>query len=214
MDCIKYKDINHINTFFESQTSLNISNDDKIKALATPLKYVYGFGPSDADVVLIGEAPGKDEVLQGRPFVGKAGAILDEILLKTGINRDRLYITNVIKYRLMKEGSRQGTFKNRPATLPEIRIMLPWLKEELSFIKPKLILTLGNVPLKALCFIDSCGILEIGSCHGTVRDLIIDNSFNTKLVPLYHPASQIYNRGLKEIFEEDFRTVRDLLLEG
>ena len=83
MDCIKYKDINHINTFFESQTSLSISNDDKIKALATPLKYVYGFGPSDADVVLIGEAPGKDEVLQGRPFVGKAGAILDEILLKT-----------------------------------------------------------------------------------------------------------------------------------
>ena len=66
------------------------------------LDFVYGDGPCDADVVLIGEAPGKDEVLQGRPFVGKAGSILDEILLKTGINRNRLYITNAIKYRLMK----------------------------------------------------------------------------------------------------------------
>lgn len=180
------------------------------------LDFVYGDGPCDADVILIGEAPGKDEVLQGRPFVGKAGSILDEILLKTGINRNRLYITNAIKYRLMKEGSRPGSFKNRPATMPEIRAMLPWLKEEICFIRPKLILTLGNVPLKSLCFASGCGILEIGSCHGKAADVRVDSvatgKLDTKLVPLYHPASQIYNRSLKDVFDADFQAVRELLL--
>lgn len=182
--------------------------DSKIEpACDLPLNFVFGYGPENADVVMIGEAPGKDEVRFGRPFVGKAGAILDEILLKTGIKRDQLYITNVVKYRLMKEGSRQGSFRNRPVTKKETEIMLPWLEEELNLIKPKLILTLGNVPLRALCFMRCCGILEIGACHGEV----IKVNDNTSHIPLYHPASQIYNRSLKEIFDEDFKKVRSFL---
>lgn len=214
MDCVNFDNLNEINTYYREQSLHAVKSDNITKALEVPMEFVFGFGPCDADVVLIGEAPGKDEVIQGRPFVGKAGAILDEILLKTGIKRDRLYITNVVKYRLMQKGSRDGSFKNRPATLPEIKIMIPWLEKELSFIKPKLILTLGNVPLKSLCFMNSCGILEIGSCHGVARDVNIGADCCAKHVPLYHPASQIYNRGLKEIFDADFRAVRDLLLEG
>lgn len=201
---MNYSNLNDINNFFEEKIRADIIDKQ--------LDFVYGYGPDNADVVLIGEAPGKDEVAEGRPFVGKAGAILDEILLKTGIDRDRLYITNAIKYRLMKEGSRQGTFRNRPATMPEIRMMLPWLECELSFIKPKIILTLGNVPLKSLCFAYNCGILEIGNCHGKALNLQIDKDYSALHVPLYHPASQIYNRELKAFFDEDFRAVRDLLL--
>lgn len=181
-------------------------------ASAAPLGFVYGYGPEDADVVMIGEAPGKDEVKLGRPFVGKAGAILDEILNATGIKRERLYITNTVKYRLMKEGSRKGSYRNRPAALAEVKAMLPWLEEELKIIKPKMILTLGNVPLKALCFIQNCAILELGVSHGKGIKLNIFDA-ESLLVPLYHPASQIYNRSLKDVFDDDFREVKRLLRE-
>ena len=196
-----------LNMHFQEKIKREIEENRIEPACNLPLNFVFGFGPENADVVMIGEAPGKDEVRFSRPFVGKAGAILDEILLKTGIKREQLYITNVVKYRLMQEGSRQGSYRNRPATKKEIEIMLPWLKQELDLIRPKLILTLGNVPLRALCFMQHCGILEIGACHGEVF-CVKDNMSH---IPLYHPASQIYNRSLKEIFDEDFRTVRSFL---
>ena len=86
---------------------------------------------------------------------------------------------------------------------------LSWLAAELIFIKPRLILTLGNVPLKALCFIENCDILEIGACHGKAINVRIAG-FHTIHVPLYHPASQIYNRSLKPVFDSDFEAVRRL----
>lgn len=203
------------NGIFEKQTMLEIEKQGLKQAQEAPIQFVYGFGPIDADVIMIGEAPGKDEVRLGRPFVGKAGAILDEILQKTGIKREQLYITNVVKYRLMRKGSREGSYKNRPATQAEIKMMLPWLKNEIETIKPKLILTLGNVPLRALCILQNCAILDIGSCHGTVRALQSDASQGhdrtIKHIPLYHPASQIYNRSLKDVFDGDFGNVRRFL---
>ncbi|MFR1519241.1 MAG: uracil-DNA glycosylase [Clostridia bacterium] len=203
------RSIEAINTFYKKEVETAVEADGALSALAGPLQFVYGFGPESAAVALIGEAPGKDEVRLGRPFVGKAGAILDEILNATGIERESLYITNIVKYRLARPGKRPGTFANRPASPEEIKMGLPWLREELLFIKPKLILTLGNVPLKALCFIGNCAILEIGACHGKTIDVSIDG-FHTVHVPLYHPASQIYNRSLRTAFDEDFKTVRRL----
>ena len=199
--------MNELNECFREKIKREIGENKIEPACNLPLQFVYGYGPENAEVIMIGEAPGKDEVRFGRPFVGKAGEILNEILLKTGIKREQLYITNVVKYRLMKEGSRQGSYRNRPVTKHEIEIMLPWLKQELDLIKPKLILTLGNVPLRALCFMQNCGILEIGACHGEVFSVNDDTSH----IPLYHPASQIYNRSLKEIFDEDFKKVRSFL---
>lgn len=195
-----------LNSKFKIQTEQDVRDKQIELALRVPLQYVYGYGPKNAKVILIGEAPGKDEVKYGRPFVGKAGAVLDNILNKTGIKREELYITNVIKYRLMKEGSKKGCYKNRPATSEEINIMLQWLKEEIDLINPVLILTLGNVPLKALSILNNCGILKIGDCHG--KPFYYEKATH---IPLYHPAGQIYNRDLKAVFEEDFKRVREFL---
>ena len=203
------KSFEEINAFYKTEMENAIRADAALAARTGPLRFVYGDGPDCASTALIGEAPGKDEVRLSKPFVGKAGAILDEILNATGIKRESLYITNVVKYRLARPGNRPGTFANRPASLREIRMGLPWLTEELAFLKPKLILTLGNVPLGALCFIGNCDIIEIGACHGKAIAVSI-NGFSTRFVPLYHPASQIYNRSLKPVFDADFEAVRRL----
>ena len=203
------KSFEEINSFYTKKLRAAVRKDSALAELAGELQFVYGCGPENADVVLIGEAPGKDEVRLGCPFVGKAGAILNEILTATGIKRDHLYITNVVKYRLARPGKRAGTFANRPASLQEIKMGLPWLTSELCRIRPKLVLTLGGVPLKALCFIGNRGILDLGSCHGKVMDVDV-GGVSMQHVPLYHPASQIYNRSLKAVFDGDFQTVRGL----
>ena len=176
------------------------------------LSFVYADGSTSSRVVMIGEAPGKDEVKYGRPFAGKAGSILDEILLKTGINRQDLYITNTVKYRLAKPGSREGTIRNRPIKPVEITYSLDWLRHEIEVIKPKLILTLGNVPLRAMLTMQNCDIIPISDCHGKLIDINVRTNKIT-LIPLYHPASQIYNQRLKAVFEEDFHKVKQIYSE-
>lgn len=194
-----------------------------------PLEFVYGYGNASTGIMLIGEAPGKDEVRVGRPFVGKAGAILSEILEHTGFNRDDLYITNVIKYRLSREGKRPGTVANRPATTYEITNSMLWLIGEILLIRPKLILTLGNVPLKAMRHIaeyfrtsetgselqelqksyydEYLHMSEIGSCHGKRLQCSFKN-FTAVHIPLYHPASLIYNRNLRKAYDADMKEVQ------
>lgn len=180
---------------------------DKLCLPEGPLEFVYGFGSAASGILLIGEAPGKDEVRLGRPFVGKAGAILTEILEHTGIDREDLYITNTMKYRLARAGKRPGTVANRPATALEIQQSTAWLQAELEEIRPKLILTLGNVPLKAMERITGCMCGEIGACHGT-RIPCSFSSFEAVHIPLYHPASLIYNRGLRGAYDADMEEVR------
>lgn len=194
-----------------------------------PLEFVYGYGSAKTGIMLIGEAPGKDEVRVGRPFVGKAGAILSEILENTGFDREDLYITNVVKYRLSREGKRPGTVANRPATTFEITNSMLWLIGEILLVRPKLILTLGNVPLKAMRHIaeylkaseEGKGITElqksyydeylqmseIGSCHGR-RLQCTFKSLTATHIPLYHPASLIYNRSLRKAYDADMEEVR------
>ena len=109
------KSFEDINTFYREKLEREVSEDLKLYARTGPLQFVYGSGPERADAVLIGEAPGKEEVRLGKPFVGKAGAILNEILAATGIKRESLYITNAVKYRLARPGKRPGTYANRPA---------------------------------------------------------------------------------------------------
>lgn len=203
------KSLNEINILRKNELEGIISGSKELSELVGELNFVFGYGPENADTVLIGEAPGKDEVRLKRPFVGKAGAILSEILQATGIKRESLYITNTVKYRLARPGARPGSLANRPASAAEIRMGLAWLEDEISIIKPKLILTLGTVPLKALCFITNCGIVDIGACHGKASDVNIGD-IHAVHVPLYHPASQIYNRSLKDIFDADFKAVRAL----
>ncbi len=177
-----------------------------------PLEFVYGEGLPDCRLMLVGEAPGREEVRQGRPFVGKAGGILADFLEKVGLNRSDLYITNTIKYRLAREGARPGTLTNRPATAAEIRRSVPFLRQEIEIVKPECVVSLGNVPLS--CIQQAFGAEDvpdrtIGLCHGQVLPLIM-NQGKTIFVPFYHPASILYNPSLKEVYEQDFDILRSL----
>lgn len=154
---------------------------------------VYGEGETDARVVMVGEAPGEQETLLGRPFVGKAGKNLDGFLELAGMDRRQLYVTNTVKFRPTKL-SPAGRVVNRPPTQEEIRLFLPWLLKEIALVNPACVITLGNVPLKALMGRQA----SVGDMHGAflLRD-------GLTIYPMYHPASLIYNPGLKPIYRED-----------
>lgn len=154
---------------------------------------VFGEGEANAPVMLVGEAPGEQESLLGRPFVGKAGKNLDEFLEGAGMERSALYVTNTVKFRPTKV-SAAGRTVNRPPTQEEVKLFVPWLEREIALVDPKCVVTLGNVPLKALT--DRRQV--IGSLHGQFMDL------NGRLLfPMYHPASVIYNPSLKEVYRRD-----------
>lgn len=163
--------------------------------------FVWGDGNIHADVLLIGEAPGKDEIKQGRPFVGKAGQNLNEFLQYIQLEREDIYITNVVKYRLSKIHPVRGTESNRPATTAEVLSSIPFLHREIEMIQPKVIVTLGNVPLRAVKN-DVSPKTTIGEYHGAIHKITI-NDKDYSVYPLYHPASIIYNRSLKDTYLED-----------
>lgn len=160
---------------------------------------VLGEGNIDADIFLIGEAPGKDEVLQKKPFVGMAGKNLSFFLETINVNRQDIYITNTIKYRLSKINPKSGRVVNRPTTAKDLEQNVDYLYKEIGTIRPKYIVTLGNVPLKAVM---NDKKVNIGDVHGTLRDVVIEGK-NYKIFPLYHPASIIYNRSLKDVYLDD-----------
>ena len=168
---------------------------------------VVGDGNVNAELLLIGEAPGKDEVRLGKPFVGMAGKNLSEFLEILGLSRDSIYITNVIKYRLSKLNEKSGRVVNRPALPQEIRQNQNYLKKELTIIKPQYIVTLGNVPLRAVT--DKMDY-TIGEMHGKTHKIMIqDHEYN--LFALYHPASVIYNRSLKDTYIEDIQKLKSII---
>ena len=164
---------------------------------------VFGEGPEKPKLMLIGEAPGEQETLMGRPFVGKAGKNLDHFLDLAGLRREEIYISNVVKYRPTKTG-KSGRISNRPPTREEIELFSPWLLKEIEFVQPELIATLGNVPLKAL----TSQKTTIGDMHGRI---ICENRAKRPLYALYHPASLIYNRSLTDIYERDVLNLAMLL---
>ena len=158
---------------------------------------VFGEGPQKPKLMLIGEAPGEQESLQGRPFVGKAGRNLDRFLELAELRREEIYISNAVKIRPTKVG-KSGRVSNRPPTKDEIALFRPWLIEEIKRIQPQMIATLGNVPLQAL----TASRQTIGQVHGRV---IPAGETGLPLFALYHPASLIYNRSLEGVYEADVR---------
>jgi len=165
---------------------------------------VHGEGNTGARVMLIGEAPGEQETLKKRPFVGKAGKNLDEFLELAGLERRELYVSNTVKFRPTKI-SAAGRVVNRPPTREEVKLFLPWLKREMELVKPEVVVTLGNVPLKALLG----NSVVIGDVHGSFRKLD-----GLRLYPMYHPASLIYNPSLRTTYAEDIRRLAVWLKEN
>lgn len=171
---------------------------------------VFGEGPASALVMLIGEAPGAEEAKMQRPFVGQAGKNLDGFLLRAGIDRSELFVTNTVKYRPVKRGKRD--FVNRTPAVSEIKKSLGLLKEEISAVSPAIIATLGNVPMRAVLELAGQNVRSIGELHGKRVDIAIDKKVYF-LFPLYHPASMIYNSLLEETISKDTQELFRLVLE-
>jgi len=153
---------------------------------------VFGEGSSVADIVFIGEAPGKNEDLQGKPFVGAAGKFLDEMLATINFNRKDIYITNIVKYRPPN---------NRDPLPEEKEAFLPFLDAQLEAIQPKLVVTLGRHSLN--CFLPD---LSIGNCHGQPK-----RYGGRVYLPLFHPAAALYNGSMRQTLIDDFAKIPTIL---
>ncbi len=168
---------------------------------------VCGSGNLESGILLIGEAPGREEVKLSKPFVGAAGKQLQEFLELMGMQRDSIYITNAIKYRLSRINEKTGRVSNRPARSDEIISNRQYLLREIDIIRPACIVTLGNVPLRSVT-----GNIKanIGGLHGEIMSTeILNNKY--RLFPLYHPASIIYNRSLKDVYVYDILKLKGIL---
>lgn len=155
---------------------------------------VMGDGNPDADIVFIGEAPGKKEDQTGRPFVGASGRFLDEMLESVGIARSDVYITNIVKYRPPN---------NRDPSREEKAAFLPYLLRQLATIDPKVIITLGRHSMEY--FMPDAKISDV---HGQpFKKTIVHPNTEPKewqIVPLYHPAAALYNGSMRATLLADF----------
>lgn len=150
---------------------------------------VMGSGSPNADIVLIGEAPGKNEDLQGKPFVGAAGKFLDVLLNAAGMDRGDVYITNIVKYRPPN---------NRDPTSQEKKEFWPFLLRQLAIINPKVVITLGRH--SGGYFIPD---LIIGNDHG-IPKTVKSSQYEFLVIPLYHPAAALYNGTMRQVLIDDF----------
>lgn len=184
----------------------NQQMDAHFAALYAPdrKRLVFGDGDARSRIVLVGEAPGEQEALAGKPFVGKAGKLLDGFLASTGLNRADIYITNVVKFRPTAI-SKTGRTVNRTPSAEEIALFTPWLRREMELIAPEYIVTLGNVALKA---VSGDRTALIGACHGR---LFPGGGMEAHLFPIYHPAAVIYRRALAQTYADDLAAFRRLL---
>lgn len=154
----------------------------------TATQLVFGDGNPDADIVFVGEAPGKNEDLQGLPFVGAAGKFLDEMLSTINLKRQDVYITNIVKYRPPN---------NRDPLPDEKEAFLPYLQAQLDVIQPKIVVTLGRHSLN--CFLPD---LQISAVHGQPK------RYKGRIyLPLFHPAAALYNGGMRQTLIDDFAKI-------
>ncbi len=156
----------------------------------TATNMVPGEGSPTAELMLVGEAPGASEDALGRPFVGRAGRLLDELLAEAGLAREDVWITNVVKARPPK---------NRDPRAAEVAHCMPWLEAELALIQPRLVVPLGRHALAH--FAPGARISEV---HGTALD-----ARGRALFPLYHPAAALHRQGLRETMLADARRLAD-----
>lgn len=157
---------------------------------------VVGTGPAPARLMLVGEAPGAQEDAAGRPFVGRAGRLLDRLFEANGLDRGEAYITNIVACR--PPG-------NRTPRVREIRAHSPWLEEQLRLVRPEVIVTLGRTALTY--FLPEARVTEIRGTPQTIEK----SGRSLTLLPLFHPAAALRRPELVPVLEEDFAKIPDLL---
>ena len=156
---------------------------------------VPGEGDARAKIMFIGEAPGRYEDLRGRPFVGRAGKILDELLESAGLERGEVFITSILKCRPPN---------NRGPKAEEIRACTPYLDRQIAAIKPKILCTLGNYASKYILTKFGIKPQSMGEMHGRVFK-VSEIGHCMKVVPMYHPAAAAYNPNMKNVMVKDFK---------
>ncbi len=160
---------------------------------------VIGEGSHDADIMFVGEAPGENEAKTGKPFSGRAGKVLDELLAIVGITRESVYVTNILKDRPPA---------NRDPLPDEIALYAPFLDRQIEIIRPKVVATLGRFSMTYV--MNRYGleweVAPISVLHGKTF-----SADKFKYIPLYHPAAAIYNQHLKDTLIRDFQTLRELV---
>ncbi len=164
---------------------------------------VFGEGNCKSKIIFIGEAPGKKEALSGRPFCGKAGAILDKNLKKINIKRENVYVTNIIKDRPPK---------NRDPLPEEISAYSYFLDEQIKIIRPKIIVSLGRFSSHYILKKYNKGeeIKPITHLHANIINLTTEKGI-IKLLPFFHPASVIYDKKKEKLLEEGFLHLKKIM---
>jgi DNA polymerase len=186
--------ISRFDTLKELHEYYSVNNRCKLKKVAT--QPVYEFEPPPSGIVFIGEAPGREEDKQGKPFVGAAGKLLDEMLKEIGMTRKDVYVSNVVKYR--PPNNREPTEEEKDAS----RV---WLNAELLFIDPKVIVTLGSHALDR--FVSGA---KVSASHGTA----FSHPTDIPIFAMYHPAAALYNPGLKSTVKKDFVRLKEFVDNG
>jgi uracil-DNA glycosylase family 4 len=163
----------------------------------TATQAVYGHGNPDAEIVFIGEAPGKSEDEQGIPFVGRAGKFLDEMLGIINLKREDIYITNIVKYRPPN---------NRDPLPEEKSTCREWLLAELRIIEPKLIIFLGRHAMNNFFPTE-----QISQAHGKLLIKAFAGMPTKYFFALYHPAAALYDGSMREVLIADFKKIPKVL---
>lgn len=178
--------------------------DDKVcpELAKDATNMVFGEGSADADIVFVGEAPGKQEDLTGRPFVGASGKLLEEMLHGIGLERKDVYITSILKYRPPN---------NRDPLPAEKHDFMPYLQAQLEIIEPKLLVTLGRHSTN--CFLPD---LQISKAHGQPKRIRVRASDGKGehawvILPLYHPAAALYQTAMRQTLIDDFSKIPNIM---
>jgi len=180
-----------------SDLNTRLAEECRCTLKETATRAVPGVGSATAEILLIGEAPGKNEDLQGIPFVGAAGKFLDEMLASIGLEREDIYITNIVKYRPPD---------NRDPLPQEIEDCSEWLHEQIGIIDPLLIITLGRHAMNH--FFPEKKITE---SHGKAFRREFPAGRNQVFFTLYHPAAALYNGGMRDTLKKDFLRIPQVL---
>lgn len=166
---------------------------------------VLGQGNHEAKIIFIGEAPGENEAKTGMPFCGAAGRVLDQLFENVGLNRNEVYITNIVKDRPPN---------NRDPKLEEIELYAPFLDRQIAIIKPEIIVTLGRFSMEYI--FKRYGLKEelqpISKIHGKMYETNFDLfKIQPKIIALYHPAVALYNPSTKQTLLEDAEILKQFI---